>query len=137
MGLVKAVDKFDPDRGCRFSTHAVLWIEGQIRRSIANLRHNVHLPLRIVADLSKMSRVSDELTQKLGQKPSVDDVAGSMKAPSSHVQQLMELRPDPVSLDEHIDADLEMFLSDVLEDENTVFPAAFAVRREAQPEVRE
>jgi len=137
MGLVKAVDKFDPDRGCRFSTHAVLWIEGQIRRSIANLRHNVHLPLRIVADLNKLSRVSDELTQRLGQKPSTEDVADSMEAPVSHVKQLMDLRPEPVSLDDPIDDELETFLSDVLEDEAAVFPDDFAIRREAQQQIRE
>lgn len=135
MGLVKAVDKFDPGRGCRFSTHAVLWIEGQIRRSIANLRHNVHLPLRVVADLSRLSRVSDELTQKLGQKPTVEDLADSMKAPLGHVKQLMELRPDPASLDDPIDNDLEMFLSDVLEDETAVFPDDFAIRSESAREL--
>ncbi|NCO37072.1 MAG: hypothetical protein COY42_16410 [Armatimonadetes bacterium CG_4_10_14_0_8_um_filter_66_14] len=135
LGLIKAVDKFDPDRGCRFSTHAVLWIEGQIRRSIANLRHNVHLPLRIVADLSKLSRVTDELTQKFGQKPSAMDLAETMEASVGHVTQLLELRPDPVSLDETIDGELGMFLSDVLEDENTLFPDDFAVRRESQREV--
>lgn len=137
MALVKAVDKFNPERGCRFSTHAVMWIEGQIRRSIGKLRHNIHLPLRVVADLNKLNRVVDVLTQELRRQPTATDVAEKMKAPVEYVEQLMAIRTDPVSLDDSVDDELNTFLHEVLEDENAVFPDDFALRREGQEQVRE
>jgi len=131
LGLITAVDKFDPDHGCRFSTYAVLWIEGQVRRRLTNLRRCIHLPLQVAGDLRRLDRATDELTQKLGQTPTAKELAEAMGMPLRHVEQLLALPPDPVSLDERIDADLEMFLGDLLEDPAAESPDDCAVRSEA------
>ncbi|MBI3923059.1 MAG: RNA polymerase sigma factor RpoD/SigA [Armatimonadetes bacterium] len=122
LGLIKAVDRFDYRKGCRFSTCAVVWIEGQIRRSIANLRHNIHLPLRVVAELRKINRVSDHLSQRLGRQPTVEEIARTLDNPVEHIKDLLALPADSVSIDEALDGDMDKFLGDVLEDESVIFP---------------
>ena len=128
LGLIRAVDKFDPDRGFRFSTHATMWIEGAIRRSCANLKHSIHLPMRTVADVNRLSRVVDEVTQELGRKPSAEDLAAPMEASVGHVQRLLELRPDPSSLDEAVDESLGLSVGDLMQDEQVPMPDEIALR---------
>lgn len=122
LGLIKAVDRFDWRKGCRFSTCAVTWIEGQIRRSIANLRHNIHLPLRVVAELRKINRVSDHLSHKLGRQPEPEEIAHAMDISPEHIKDLLSLPADSISLDEALDSEMDKFLSDIIEDESAVFP---------------
>jgi len=122
IGLIKAVDRFDWRKGCRFSTCAVTWIEGQIRRSIANLKHNIHLPLRVVAELRRVHRVADELSHRLGREPSPEEIASAMEVPVEHVRDMLSLPADAVSLDSALSEDLDKFLSDVIEDESAIFP---------------
>jgi len=122
LGLIKAVDRFDYRKGCRFSTCAVTWIEGQIRRSIANLKHNIHLPLRVVAELRKINRVVDTLSHRLGRQPSAEEIASTLEAPAEHVKDMLSLPADAVSLDAALDEDLDKFLGDVTEDAEAVFP---------------
>jgi len=122
IGLIKSVERFNPSRGCKFSTYATYWIRQTIDRAIANQANTVRLPIHITTDLSKLSRASRELNSKLNRDPSVTELSEKSGLPGRYVKKLAGINRRSYSLDSAVTEDGEQTLLDKLEDESAVSP---------------
>ena len=119
LGLMKAVMKYNPQKGFRFSTYAAWWIRQYITRAIANQGKTVRIPVYMTEVLSKFKRITEELTQKRGRKPSAREIAKRMRLPLERVERLQELATSsqPTSLDTPVGEEGETEMIDLLQDE--------------------
>lgn len=122
LGLINAVDKFDPCRGNKFSTYASWWIRQAISRSIADQGRTVRLPVHVTELVNKWLRVSRILTQRLGRRPTVSEIASEMGISEDKVKQLAKLAQKPASLESRVNDPDEVELLDLLADINAVSP---------------
>src|SRR3989338_6224301 len=124
LGLMKAVTKYNPDKGFRFSTYGAWWIRQYITRAIANQGKTVRIPVYMTEVISKFKRITEELSQKLGRKPSAMDLARRMRLPVERIQRLQELvtSAQTTSLETPVGDEGETEMIDLLEDETTPSP---------------
>ena len=122
IGLIKAVERFSPDRETRFSTYATWWIKQSIERAVANQSRIVRLPVHVASDLGRLMRAAKALNQTLGREPSIEEIAEEMKVSSRDVHNLMELLRKTYSIENSLSDDSGYQLLDVIRDESSEKP---------------
>ena len=130
IGLMKAVDKFEYQRGYKFSTYATWWIRQAITRAIADQARTIRIPVHMIETINKLIRVSRHLVQELGREPTPEEIAEKMSLPVNKVRKVLKIAKEPISLETPIGEEENSHLGDFIEDKKVVSPIDSVVKKD-------
>ncbi|HBS47625.1 TPA: RNA polymerase sigma factor RpoD [Candidatus Dependentiae bacterium] len=137
IGLLKAVEKFEFERGFKFSTYATWWIRQAITRAIADQSRTIRVPVHMVETLNKINKITRSFIQEFGHEPSYQDLAKELGIDEKKIKNIIKISQEPVSLETPVGDSEDTFLKDFIEDENEYSPADAVVNSNLKERVRE
>jgi RNA polymerase primary sigma factor len=127
IGLMKAVDKFEYQRGYKFGTYATWWVRQAITRAIADQARTIRLPVHMIEVINKLNRTSRSLVQEMGREPTLEEIAGKMGESLDKVQKILKITKKPISLETPIGEEEDSRLEDLIEDKEALSPQEAAI----------
>ncbi len=128
IGLMKAVDKFEYQRGYKFSTYATWWIRQAITRAIADQARTIRIPVHMIETINKLIRTSRQLVQEMGREPTPEEIAERMDLPLEKVRRVLKIAKEPISLETPIGEEEDSSLGDFIEDKAVVSPVEAVIK---------
>lgn len=129
LGLMKAAEKFEPDRGFKFSTYATWWIRQSITRAIADQGRTIRIPVHLVEHINRVRKTAGELLRKNGREPTAEEIAVRLEMEPDRVRELLQLAQEPVSLETPVGEEEDAHLEDFVQDEEAGIPVDEAGRQ--------
>ena len=136
IGLMKAVDKFEYQRGYKFSTYATWWIRQAITRAIADQARTIRIPVHMIETINKLIRTSRYLVQEIGREPTPEEIATKMEIPLDKVRKVLKIAKEPISLETPVGEEEDSHLGDFIEDKRIITPADAVVNISLQEQTR-
>ena len=136
IGLIKTVDKFEYQRGYKFSTYATWWIRQAITRAIADQARTIRIPVHMIETINKLIRTSRHLVQEVGREPSPEEIAKKIEFPLDKVRKVLKIAKEPISLETPIGEEEDSHLGDFIEDKKIASPGEAAVNRNLQEQTK-